>query len=332
MGRVEVLVKILVTGGCGFMGSNVVNYLADKLGDKSIVVVDSLTYAADRNNINPAVTFVREDICSLGEMRKVLTRYGIEVVMHMAAESSVDKSIRESGIFIKTNVLGTHSLLEASVGYGQLKRFVYISTDEVYGSRRPGDWASFETDRFDPSSPYGASKAAATHLVQAYHKTYQLPTNCIFPANNYGPFQSPEKFIPLAIYNALHRLPIPIYGDGEQLRSWLYVEDFCRAMGAIAQQGDIGEWYNIGSDTQITNLEVARMICDAIAPETNYSLIKFVDDRLGHDRRYHINSHMANVDLQWRPNVGFDEGLKATIDWYVKNLDWVETMKEKLHV
>lgn len=318
--------RVLVTGGCGFMGSNVVNYLT-QFGYE-VIVLDSLTYAANRKNISESGAVL--EVGDINDARGILTRYDIDIILHMAAESSVDKSINNSGIFMRTNIMGTYNLLESALRHTRLQKFIYVSTDEVYGSRKPGDWASFETDRYDPSSPYGASKTGATHLVQAYHKTYGLKTINVFPSNNFGRFQSPEKFIPLVITRALTRSTIPVYGDGGQVRNWIYVDDFCEAIKAVIERGRIGEGYNIGSDIQITNLEVAQMVCDAIAPETKRSLIEHVVDRPGHDRIYHINSHKAGSHLRWRADTSFEDGLKATIDWYVQNLEWVETMKEKL--
>jgi dTDP-glucose 4,6-dehydratase len=315
--------RLLVTGGAGFIGTNFVKYVLRKYPDYQILTLDKLTYAGNLENLRdlerePRHRFVRGDICDAAAVEK-LVREGVDAVVNFAAETHVDRSIEEPSAFIITNVLGTQTLLEAVRKY-RLRRYVQVSTDEVYGSLGPEGYFH-EATPVAPSSPYSASKAAADLLVQAYFSTYKLPVLVTRCSNNYGPYQFPEKLIPLLISNALNNLPLPIYGDGLYVRDWLYVEDHCRAIDAVLHDGMEGEVYNIGGNDERQNLEVARTILKVLRkPE---SLITFVKDRPGHDRRYAIDAGKIRNDLGWRPSVPFEEGIQKTISWYQKNRQWV---------
>jgi len=321
---------ILVTGGAGFIGSNFVRqWLAEESG--YLVNLDALTYAGNLDSLHG-------DICDGPLLSRLFAEYQPRAVVHFAAESHVDRSIDGPAAFVQTNVVGTFRLLEAARDYwAHLAepersefRFLHVSTDEVYGSLGPKGLFS-ETTPYAPNSPYSASKAGADHLVRAYHRTYGLPaliTNC---SNNYGPFQFPEKLIPLMILNALEGKPLPVYGDGRQVRDWLYVEDHCRALRAVLTAGVPGEVYNIGGDCERTNLEVVRTICeivDRLRPDLGHrpcrSLIRFVPDRPGHDRRYAIDTRKIRTRLGWRPRESFASGLERTVRWYLENPEWVE--------
>ena len=334
---------ILVTGGAGFIGSAVIRYLINDL-KCSIVNVDKLTYAGNLESLrgfdkSPLYEFEEVDICDLSEINRIFSKYQPDQVMHLAAESHVDRSIDIPGEFIHTNIVGTYIMLESSRKYwselsGDKKadfRFHHISTDEVYGDLNGSDDLFLETTPYSPSSPYSASKAGSDHLVRAWNRTYNLPillTNC---SNNYGPYQFPEKLVPHIILNALRGKPLPIYGDGSQIRDWLYVEDHAKALFTVLTKGLIGETYNIGGHNEKTNLEVVESICDLLeelAPHkpnglVHYrDLITFVKDRPGHDFRYAIDASKVERELGWVPDETFKSGLRKTVKWYLDNSDW----------
>jgi len=317
---------LLVTGGCGFIGSNFVRYML-RNHDYKIINVDKLTYAGNLENLSdishyPNYEFVRGDIADKA-LIEGLSSKGIDVVINFAAESHVDRSIEDPRVFLETNVIGTQVLLEAARKYGML-RFIQISTDEVYGSLGPR--GSFtETSPLAPNSPYSASKTAADLLVRAYHKTYGLASIITRCSNNYGPYQFPEKLIPLMISNALEDNPLPVYGDGMNVRDWIYVEDHCRAIDLIMHKGREGELYNIGANNELPNIEIVKKILDRLnKPE---SLIKFVEDRPGHDRRYAIDSAKLRNGLGWDTIYSFEEAIDLTIGWYVEHQDWWKKIK-----
>ncbi|RCW82051.1 dTDP-glucose 4,6-dehydratase [Paracoccus lutimaris] len=327
--------KILVTGGAGFIGSAVVR-LAVRRGHE-VVNLDALTYAANLENVasvsnSPLYSFEQADIRDREALDRVLDTHKPDAVMHLAAESHVDRSIDGPGAFIETNVTGTYNLLEAARAYWTRSgkpagfRFHHISTDEVFGSL--GETGQFtEETSYDPRSPYSASKAASDHLVRAWHETYGLPvvlTNC---SNNYGPFHFPEKLVPVVILNALHGRPIPVYGDGGNVRDWLYVEDHADALLLVLEKGELGRSYNIGGENEAKNIDLVRTICaemDRLCPENapHDQLITFVTDRPGHDRRYAIDPDRIRNELGWRPSVTVEEGLRRTVEWYLENQDW----------
>ncbi|NBV01253.1 MAG: dTDP-glucose 4,6-dehydratase [Burkholderiaceae bacterium] len=335
--------SVLVTGGAGFIGSNfVIDWLAQS--DEPIINLDLLTYAGNLVNLSALENdsrhiFVRGDIGDQELIVKILGQYKPRAIINFAAESHVDRSIHGPEDFINTNVLGTFHLLESVRGFwGGLSqqdknnfRFLHVSTDEVYGSLKKEDPAFSEENRYAPNSPYSASKAASDHLVRAYHHTYGLPvltTNC---SNNYGPYQFPEKLIPLMIVNALSGKPLPVYGDGQQIRDWLYVKDHCSAIRCVLDKGTLGEVYNIGGWNEKANIEIVRNICDlldTLKPLENKKSyrdqISFVTDRPGHDRRYAIDATKIERELGWRPSETFETGIKKTIDWYLNNWQWVE--------
>lgn len=342
----------LITGGCGFIGSALVLHLVRDLGWR-VTNVDKLTYAANRASLadlesDPRYRFLEADICDRAAMDRAFADARPDVVMHLAAESHVDRSITGSAAFIATNVIGTHTMLEAARGYWnglaagarEAFRFLHVSTDEVYGSLAPGDFF-VETTAYDPRSPYSASKAAADHLASAWHHTYGLPvviTNC---SNNYGPRHFPEKLVPLIILNALDGKPLPVYGDGQQERDWLYVEDHVRALVAAAARGTVGETYNIGGREPRRNLDVVHRICDALdqyrklGPDSpikrRRDLVTFVADRPGHDRRYAINCTKAERDLGWRALETFESGIEKTVAWYLANEAWWRPLRERVY-
>ncbi len=336
---------ILVTGGAGFIGANfVLNWMA--ADTDAIVNLDKLTYAGNAQNLaslqnNARHLFVLGDIGDSALVDGLLMRHKPRAIINFAAESHVDRSIHGPGEFIKTNILGTFNFLESVRGfYEQLQpgekaqfRFLHVSTDEVYGSLSPDDPAFRETNRYEPNSPYSASKAASDHLVRAYHHTYGLPvltTNC---SNNYGPYHFPEKLIPLVIHNALAGKPLPIYGDGQQVRDWLYVKDHCSAIRRVLEAGRIGETYNVGGWNEKTNLEVVHAICgllDDLSPRQDSKSYKdqitFVKDRPGHDRRYAIDASKVERELGWKPAETFETGIRKTVRWYLDNQDWVQNV------
>lgn len=334
--------KILVTGGAGFIGSAVVR-LAVARGHE-VVNLDALTYAANLENVasvtnSPLYSFEEADIRDRAALDRVLDKHRPDAIMHLAAESHVDRSIDGPGAFIETNVNGTYNLLEAARAYwlaaGKPEgfRFHHISTDEVFGSL--GEEGQFtETTPYDPRSPYSSSKAASDHLVRAWHETYGLPvvlTNC---SNNYGPFHFPEKLVPVVILNALSGKPIPVYGDGGNVRDWLYVEDHADALLLVLEKGEIGRSYNIGGENEAKNIDLVRTICaemDRLRPESapHDALISFVTDRPGHDRRYAIDPTRIRTELGWRPSVTVEEGLRKTVEWYLANEDWWRPLLER---
>lgn len=319
--------KILITGGCGFIGSAVVR--AAIAEGHEVINLDALTYAANPANVamvadHPAYHFVQANICDPEALATIFAQHRPEAVMHLAAESHVDRSIDGPGVFVQTNITGTYHLLEAARRQG-VARFHHVSTDEVFGSLGPEGMFTEETP-YDPRSPYSASKAASDHLVRAWHHTYDLPvvlSNC---SNNYGPYHFPEKLIPVAILNALHGRAIPVYGAGENVRDWLFVEDHAAALLRVLTQGKIGQSYNIGGENEIRNIDLVKMICAEMAdlrPGPNYAdLITFVPDRPGHDARYAIDPSKMRRDLNWGPSVTFEQGLARTIAWYLDNESW----------
>lgn len=337
---------ILVTGGAGFIGSALIRYLIRET-DHSIVNVDKLTYAGHLENLESVehsdrYYFEQSDICNTDEVRDVFDHYKPDVVMHLAAESHVDRSIDGSAEFIRTNIVGTHNMLEIAKEYyegleGEEKkefRFLHVSTDEVYGEL--GEEGFFkETTPYDPRSPYSASKASSDHLARAWFHTYDFPiliTNC---SNNYGPYQFPEKLIPVVILKALQGEDIPVYGTGENVRDWLYVDDHARALFKVLQEGKLGETYNIGGHNEKQNIEVVHTICsilDDVRPKQNgkYSdQITFVTDRPGHDWRYAIDASKIEKELGWKPKESFESGIRKTVEWYLNNMDWVEAVTDK---
>ncbi|OGG35728.1 dTDP-glucose 4,6-dehydratase [Candidatus Gottesmanbacteria bacterium RIFOXYB1_FULL_47_11] len=321
--------KLLVTGGAGFIGSNFILYWLSHHPADSIVNLDKLTYAGNLENLrsvenNPRYSFIHGDICDPETVKSAIQ--GADIVVHFAAESHVDRSITDPSPFVKTNVLGTQVLLDASMT-GNIKRFHHISTDEVFGSLDLSSSDKFsERTPYDPRSPYSASKAGSDHLVRAYFHTFGLPitiTNC---SNNFGPYQYPEKLIPLAITNILEGKKVPVYGDGKNVRDWLYVEDHCRAIDAVLTKGTVGETYCIGGMTRdINNLEVVKLILNYMGKDE--SLIEFVKDRPGHDRRYAMDYQKIHEALGWSPKHQFEEWLKNTIEWYKTNESWWKRLK-----
>ena len=330
----------LVTGGAGFIGSNFILYLLAHHENIRIINVDKLTYAGNRANLasvesDDRYMFRRMDICDRSAVRDLFFEFDIDYVVNFAAESHVDRSINDPEIFVRTNVLGTVSLLDAAreawrVGddkYGD-RRFLQVSTDEVYGSLGPSGFFSEDTP-LDPHSPYSASKASADLLVKAYGDTYNFPVLITRCSNNYGPFQFPEKLIPLMINNALHHKHLPVYGDGLNVRDWLYVEDHCKAIDMVLSNGVVGEVYNVGGHNERTNIFIVEKIVEECSKaigdaEISKSLIEYVPDRKGHDRRYGIDPKKINDDLGWWPETNFEEGIVKTIQWYIENRAWVK--------
>lgn len=319
---------VLVTGGAGFIGSNLIRYIIAHR-DWRVVNLDALTYAGNLENLrdverNERYHFVHGRIEDAVLVRRVLEQYNVGGIIHCAAESHVDRSILSAEPFIETNVRGTLVLLEAARAHG-VERFIHVSTDEVYGSLGPDDPPFTEESPLRPNSPYAASKAAADCLVRAFVHTYGFPAIITRCSNNYGPYQFPEKLIPLMITNALENKPLPVYGDGQQVRDWIYVEDHCRGLVAAYERGRVGETYNFGGQSERRNIEVVRAILRALGkPE---SLIEYVADRPGHDRRYAIDCRKALQELRWAPTVAFEEGLERTIDWYQRNQAWIDSVR-----
>jgi len=308
--------KILITGGAGFIGCNFVHYMLEKHPDDEIVILDKLTYAGRIENLQDVmdkITFIKGDICNKEDVEKVKE---CDVIFNFAAETHVDRSIIDARIFVKTDVLGTYNLLEYARRH-DVEKYIQISTDEVYGSIKES--SSKETDILDPSSPYSASKAGADLLVKAYYKTYGLPVLITRSSNNFGPYQYPEKLIPVLILNALHDKPLPIYGEGKNVRDWIYVQDNCEAIDFVFRRGKIGEIYNIGAGNEKTNIEIANLILGELNKPKG--LIKFVKDRPGHDFRYSLNCEKIKR-LGWIPRYKFEEALRATMEWYRENEGW----------
>ena len=320
--------KILVTGGAGFIGSNFIHYWLNKYPADQIINLDKLTYAGNLDNLkdvenNPNYKFVQGDICDailVDELTK-----GLDLIVHFAAESHVDRSIINSAEFIKTNVLGTQTLLEAARLNGNI-RFHHISTDEVFGSLAPADSKFNESKAYDPRSPYSASKAASDHLVRAYFHTHKLPITISNCSNNYGPYQFPEKLIPLFITNLMEGKKVPVYGQGQNIRDWIYVDDHNRGVDLIIQKGKMGETYCLGGNNELTNLDITKKILELMGQ--GEEMIEHVADRLGHDFRYAIDFSKAKNELDWEPLVDFNEGLKQTVDWYKNNEAWWKKLKK----
>ncbi len=334
--------NMLVTGGCGFIGSNFIHYLLnDSDFQGRIINVDSLTYAGNPENLlevpkthGDRYVFVKADICDGTVMNRLFDEYRVDSVCHFAAESHVDRSIVGPGAFIQTNIVGTFNLLEAARAHpSELELFHHISTDEVFGSLGPQGLFT-ETTPYQPNSPYSASKASSDHLVRAYHETYGLPVTISNCSNNYGPYQFPEKLIPLVILNAMEDKPLPVYGDGLNVRDWLYVRDHCTAVWAIMKEGKRGGTYNIGGNHEMKNIDIVEMLCDLIdalpamkGKPSRRSLITFVKDRLGHDRRYAIDAGKIQSELGWTPHESFQSGIEKTLSWYLDNPSWVDRVR-----
>jgi len=322
--------KILVTGGCGFIGSNFVRYILKGYPNYSILNVDKLTYAGNLENLadltfSPRYRFIRTDIAEAPQMEAII-KEGVDAIVNFAAESHVDRSIEDPGAFMRTNVFGTFVLLEAvrKVFPKQKIRIVHISTDEVYGSL--GESGAFtEETPLAPNSPYSASKTAADMFVRAYYHTYGLPASITRCSNNYGPYQFPEKLIPLLISNAIEDKELPIYGDGMNVRDWIYVEDHCQALDTVLHHGKEGEVYNIGGRSEKPNLEVVKTVLDQLVKP--HSLIRFVKDRPGHDRRYAMDFSKIERELGWKPTFSFEEGVRLTVEWYRTHQDWWRKIK-----
>jgi dTDP-glucose 4,6-dehydratase len=337
--------NILVTGGAGFIGSNFVRFILNAEPSVQVYTLDVLTYAGSLENLKDLPDeerhhFIKGNICDRNLVDNIFDDNNIDTVVHFAAETHVDRSIVGPGQFIETNVVGTFTLLEAARNYWSGKqdevRFHHVSTDEVFGTLAPEDPAWKETTPYAPNSPYSASKAASDHLVRAYHHTYSLPVSITNCSNNYGPFQFPEKLIPLIILNALEGQDLPVYGDGRQVRDWLYVEDHCEAIYRVLKEGTIGETYNIGGNNQPANIEIVNQICsymDESLPDSahtpHHALIKYVNDRPGHDRRYAMDITKIQSELGWQPRQSLGTGLRKTIDWYLQNQAWIETVRKQ---
>jgi dTDP-glucose 4,6-dehydratase len=313
--------KIMITGGAGFIGSNFVHHMLDSHKDYELTVLDKLTYAGRKENLEDVIndiTFIKGDICSPDDVEKAIK--GCDTVINFAAETHVDRSITNPGDFIKTDVFGTYTLLEASRKHN-IGRYIQISTDEVYGSIQNGSFT--EESTLAPNSPYSASKAGGDMLVRSYCKTYGTPAIITRSSNNYGPYQYPEKVIPLFITNLSRGKKVPVYGDGMNIRDWLYVKDNCKAIGIVLHKGKTGEVYNIGGGYEITNIELTKKILGLMGKDDTY--IEYVKDRLGHDRRYSLNCDKTKK-LGWKPETEFDRNLKETIDWYGENKTWWQTL------
>lgn len=344
MGIHQMFMKnLLITGGAGFIGSNFISHTLKKEKEIQIINLDALTYAGNLKNLDEILDpqrhiFVKGDICDRQLVEDLLVKYDVDTVVHFAAETHVDRSIVGPGQFIQTNIVGTYTLLEAlrKVWLTDRKkkldqiRFHHVSTDEVYGTLSPQDPAFSETTSYAPTSPYSASKASSDHLVRSYFHTYGLPVTISNCSNNYGPYQFPEKLIPVIILNALQGKPLPIYGDGKQIRDWLYVEDHCEAIRKILLLGKPGQTYNIGGNNQPTNIEIVKLICQSLdqrfpdSPHTpHHQLIKYITDRPGHDRRYAMNIEKIKAELDWHPIFSLEDGLENTITWYLENIEWI---------
>ena len=335
---------ILVTGGCGFIGSNFIRYLLEKTDfEGRILNLDCLTYAGNPLNLSDIdqlygdnrYFFEQVDICDASEVERCFNQYAADAVVHFAAESHVDRSIEGPGAFIQTNIIGTYNLLQAAAGHWQGRDsclFHHVSTDEVYGSLGESGYF-YEQTAYDPRSPYSASKASSDHLVRSWAHTFDLPVTLSNCSNNYGAYQFPEKLIPVMILNILEGKPLPVYGDGKNIRDWLYVDDHCSGIWSIMQRGRVGETYNIGGENEWTNIDLVNRLCEIVAAKNGLSnqhykgLINFVKDRPGHDRRYAINCDKIRNELDWSQSVSFTEGLEMTVSWYLNNLDWVKSVQ-----
>ena len=334
--------NLLVTGGSGFIGSNFIRYLLEESDFSGrLINLDKLTYAGNPENLaglegefRDRYVFIKADICDMDAMDRIFNDYSIDTVCHFAAESHVDRSIAGPSDFIHTNIVGTFNLLECARKYkDNLALFHHISTDEVFGSLGPEGLFTEKTP-YKPNSPYSASKASSDHIVRAYNRTYGIPVTISNCSNNYGSYQFPEKLIPLIILNALSEIPLPVYGDGKNVRDWLYVKDHCSAIKLIMEKGTRGETYNIGGNNEMENIRIVELICDyidnATKPEKHGSrreLIKFVKDRPGHDRRYAIDSTKIQNELEWYPAESFETGLEKTIKWYLENIEWIDRVR-----
>ena len=337
--------EILITGGCGFIGSNFIRYLLKNREDAKVINIDNLTYAGNLANLIDVqrdfperYSFVKGDIAEKKIIEDIFKNSSIECVINFAAESHVDRSVIGPEIFLLTNILGTFNLLEAArtfwplqdPGNSKVMRFLHISTDEVYGSLGKTGYFT-EQSPYDPSSPYSASKASSDHMVQAYNRTYGLPTIITNCSNNYGPYQFPEKLIPLMLTNAKKGIELPVYGDGENVRDWIYVEDHCEALLTVLEKGNPGESYNIGGNCEKQNIEIVHLICDTLDEQLGIlddgprrNLIRFVTDRPGHDRRYAVDTRKIRQDLDWKPSVSLEDGIQRTIEWYLNHSKWIE--------
>lgn len=320
--------KLLVTGGAGFIGNCFIRHILNKYPSYKIINLDALTYAGNIENLkdvesNLNYTFVHGDICDKKLVRDLISQ--VDAVVNFAAESHVDRSITGPEIFIETNVKGTLNLLQACKEIG-IEKYLQVSTDEVYGSLGKTGYF-YETTPIAPNSPYSASKASADMLVRAYYETYKLPVLITRCSNNYGPYQYPEKLIPLFISNLLKGEKVPVYGDGLNVRDWLYVYDHCAAIDTVLHKGQIGEVYNIGGHNEKTNMEITKLILETMGKDE--TSIKYVEDRLGHDKRYAIDNTKIQTELGWKPSLTFEEGIKITIDWYLKNQDWIKSIENK---
>ena len=338
--------KILVTGGCGFIGSNFIHHVFQKKNEIEIVNLDKITYAANIQNLDGIpphfLTTIKGDICDKSILKKLFKEYNFDSVINFAAESHVDRSIDDPSEFIQTNIFGTYNLLEESLKHindtnKRRFRFLHVSTDEVYGSL--GKTGFFKEDNsYDPSSPYSASKASSDHLVRAWNRTYDFPTLITNCSNNYGPYQFPEKLIPLMILNCLENKDLPVYGEGKNIRDWLYVTDHCEAIYQVLLKGEIGRTYNIGGNNEIQNIKIVQTICNILdkkIPSQNgksyKSLIKYVKDRPGHDFRYAIDSTRIQNELGWEPSESFETGIEKTIQWYLDNKKWWNDIQNKTY-
>lgn len=324
--------KLLITGGAGFIGSNFIRWALDEHTDWEITNIDKLTYAGNLENLkgiesNPRYSFVKGDIADREAINEIMNR-GYDSVINFAAESHVDRSILDSSPFIDTNIKGTQVLLDSARQHN-IRKYLQVSTDEVYGSLGP-EGSFTETSLISPSSPYSASKAAADHLCFAYHRTYGLPVVVTRCSNNFGPYQFPEKFVPLIITNALENKPVPLYGDGLNVRDWIYVQDHCRALALVLEKGREGEVYNIGAECELTNRQILETLLKKL--DKPQSLIKPVPDRPGHDRRYALNSTKLRAELGWEPAYSFDTGMEETIAWYLENRDWWQRIKNRAYL